>query len=102
MKLKSLFVALTITVMSSSAFAQWYPVQAYVTWNQTQASAQVANHFGWPVRCQGNVFGVTQFGVHRSAWFDQIIPAGQYRYAVVGVFPGEFFINGYANINCAR
>lgn len=102
MKVKSLLFILALTVMSSSAFAQWYPVQAHVTWNQFQATAQVANHFGWPVRCQGNVYGVTQFGFHRSAWFDQIIPAGQYRVAVVGVFPGEVFVKGFANINCMR
>lgn len=102
MKIKTLAVSLCLTLMTSSAFAQWFPVNAHVTWNNFQVTAQVANNFGFLVRCQGNVFGINQFGLQKFAWFDQVIPAGQYRFAAINALPGEYFVNGFARINCIQ
>lgn len=101
MKLKSLVVALFVTLMTSTAFAQqWQRVNAYVSVSNNQVSAQVSNSLVPMMQCRGYVYGQTQYGLVRNAWFNDFVPFNQYRFAYVGTFPNEFFVNGWANIEC--
>ncbi|MFP5385191.1 MAG: hypothetical protein ACLGHN_03885 [Bacteriovoracia bacterium] len=100
MKLKALFIALVLTVLSAPAFAQWNAnAQMFVTPNA--AVARVVNVWGRPVHCTGQVFGLTASGIWFQASFGDIVPAGQYREAVVYtnamINP---FVNGKSNIWC--
>lgn len=98
MKLKSLVMALALT-LSASAFA-WFPANPRMYVLPLEARAEVTNFTGWPIRCQGYVFGRTFYGFVRQAWFDQVIFPGQFRIAVVGAFPADPFVQGWAQINC--
>ena len=99
MKLKSCFLALVFSLLSFSATAQSI---AHVEWflHPTVAVARVVNVWGWPVHCQGRVFGVTASGMPSVAWFNDIIPAGQFREAVVHTIPYNPFIDGRSDILC--
>ena len=100
MKLKALFVGLVLTVLSSSAFAQWN-ANAQMFVRSDVVIARVANIWGRPVHCTGQVFGMTGRGVWLSVNFNDIVPAGQYREAYVNTNPMiDPFINGRSNIWC--
>jgi hypothetical protein len=102
MKLKSFVVACAFALMSVPALAQWFPANARMTVLPFEVRAEVVNFWGWPVRCQGQVFGRTFYGFTRTAWFDQFIPAGQWRFASVYAWPGDNFVWGHSQINCFR
>ncbi|MCM2350370.1 MAG: hypothetical protein NDI69_10145 [Bacteriovoracaceae bacterium] len=99
MKLKSFIVALTLTVMSSSAFA-WVPFNAPVWVIPGQVKVEVANFNQYPIVCKGRALGTLANGqVLQAEFFEQVIYPGQYRYAFVysNYVP---FVNGWAEILC--
>ncbi len=101
MKLKSLLVALFITLSTSSAFAQWFPAQVQATVLPGQVSFVVANPYLQPVVCSGQVFGQTIYGQIFTTYFlEQWMPIGGFSYAYVVATPYAPFAYGWANINC--
>jgi hypothetical protein len=100
LKLKSLFVVLALTVASSAFAQQWRQVNAFANVSQNQVSVQVSNSLIPMMQCRGYVYGQTQTGFVRNAWFADVVPYMQYRYAYVGTFAGEYFVRGWANIEC--
>ena len=100
MKLKSFIVA-SILVLSSSAFAQWFPGRVHMAVYTQQVSAQVMNPYYEPIICSGYVFGQSYGGYVINAFFnEQYLTPGEYRYAYVQASPYAPFVNGWANINC--
>jgi len=101
MKLKLLIVSLSLMILSSSAFAQFFPAQAYVSVLPGRVSAQVYNPYYEPIVCNGQVFGQTFQGpVFNAFFFEQFMPAGQSRFAFVQANPYNPFVRGWANITC--
>lgn len=101
MKLKALFIAAILTAMTSSAFAQFFPGQAFVTVLPLQVSAQVRNPYMRPIICSGQVFGQPAYSPVLTTFFaEQFIPVGGYRFAYVQTLPHNPFVNGWANIHC--
>ncbi len=100
MKLKSLFVA-GLFLVTSTAFAQFFPARVHVSVLPGQVSFQVMNpHFN-PIICNGQVFGRTIYGqVFTSFFAEQFMRAGEFRYAYVNAIPYAPFTNGWANIHC--
>lgn len=100
MKLKTLFIALVLTVLSSPAFAQWN-ANAQMFINSNVVVARVTNVWGRPVHCTGQVFGLTSRGYWAQVNFNDIVPAGQWREAGVSTNPYmDPFVNGRSNIWC--
>jgi hypothetical protein len=99
MKLKALLLTVFLT-FASSAFAQWFPLNAAANINSNQVSVTVTNRLYPMIECQGAVFGRTQYNAIRTAWFRDLVPYGQYRFAYVNTFPGEFFVEGWNDIRC--
>lgn len=100
MKLKSLFIALFLT-LTTSAFAQFFSANPVVTVLPGQVAAQVYNPYYEPIVCNGQVFGQTARGPVFNAFFtEQLMPAGSYRFATVVTNAFTPFIGGWANINC--
>lgn len=99
MKLKAL--ALFSLLISSTAFAQWFPARAHVTVFPGQVAVQVFNPYYEPIICNGQVFGQTMRGPVLTSFFaEQFMPAGSYRFAYVQTTPYAPFVNGWANIHC--
>ena len=100
MKLKSLIIALFLT-LTTSAFAQLFPANPVVTVLPGQVAAQVYNPYYEPIICNGQVFGQTARGAVFNAFFvEQLMPAGSYRFATVVTNAYNPFVGGWANINC--
>ncbi len=100
MKLKVAFIALMMTLASSS-FAQFFAANPNVIVLPGQVSAQVFNPYLRPIICNGQVFGQTAFGQVYSAFFaEQFMPAGTYRQAFVLANGFNPFVTGWANIHC--
>jgi hypothetical protein len=99
MNFKPFFFTVLLT-FASSAFAQWLPLNAAANINQNQVSVNVTNGLYPLIECQGRVFGRTQYNAIRTAWFHDLVPYGQYRFAYVNTFPGEFFVEGWNDIRC--
>ncbi len=98
MKLKVLVVS---ALISTGAFAQWFPAQVQVLSLPLQVSAEVFNHFYEPIICNGQVFGKTAFGQFYSTYFsEQIMFAGSNRFAYVVSTPSNPFVSGWTNIHC--
>lgn len=99
MKFKNLALALVLSAVTSSAFA-FFP--AHVQWfvNPTVAVARVVNVWGYPVFCQGRVFGITANGVPAHAWFRDFVPAGQFREAYLYTNGYNPFINAHSEVFC--
>lgn len=98
MKLKALFLASFL--LSSTAFAQFFPARVAVNVLPGVVTAEVMNPFFQPIICSGQVFGVLATGQLQTTYFlEQILPVGGYRYAYVNsaYIP---FVRGWANINC--
>ena len=101
MKLKSLFVVCLFTLLTSSAFAQWFPGRVNVSVLPGQVAFQVVNPNFRPIICSGQVFGQTVAGPVYSTYFvEQYLVPGDVRYAYVSATPFAPFITGWANINC--
>jgi hypothetical protein len=99
-KLKSLIVT-CVLVLSTSAFAQWYPARVQMTVLPGQVAAQVFNPTYYPLICGGQVFGQTYVGSVFTTYFvEQYIVPGDFRYALVQTSPYLPFVTGWANINC--
>lgn len=100
MKLKSL-VAASLIVLTTTAFAQWFPARVNVTILPGQVAAEVFNPHYEPIICNGQVFGQTvQGAVYNTFFTEQFLPAGGYRFAYVQTTPFSPFIGGWANIHC--
>lgn len=101
MKLKSLIVALFVSLLATPAFAQWFPAQVQASVLPGQVAFVVANPSFQPVICNGQVFGQTTYGQIFTTYFvEQYMPAGAFRYAYVVASPYAPFLSGWANINC--
>ena len=100
MKLKVLIFAITLT-LASSAFAQFFPAKAFVTFQPAQVTVQVYNPYYEPIICNGQVFGRTFSGAVLTTYFtEQFMTAGSYRLAYVNTLPIDLFIAGWSNIHC--
>jgi hypothetical protein len=100
MKLRAL-VASHLFTLTTSAFAQFFPAQAFVTVFPARVSVQVYNPYYEPIVCSGQVFGQTMYGPVLNVFFlEQLMLAGQSSYATVVTNPFNPFVNGWANINC--
>ena len=101
MKLKALLIALSVSLASTSAFAQWFPARINMLVLPGQVSAEVFNPYYEPIICRGEVYGQTIQGPVFNAFFiEQFLPAGGFRYAFVQTTPFAPFIGGWANIYC--
>jgi len=81
--------------------AQFFPATGYVQVLPGQVTAQVYNPHYEPIICNGQVFGQTYTGrVYNAFFYEQLIPAGQYRFVFVQTFPHDPFGNGWSNIVC--
>jgi hypothetical protein len=100
MKFKAIALVSLLLMLTSSAFAQFFPANANVSIQPGRVNAQVYNPNYEPIFCQGYTFGRTSRGVVLNAFFNDIIPPGQYRFAYVHTNPYDPFINGWSNINC--
>lgn len=101
MKLKAFAFALLLVSLSSSAFAHFFPARATVTVLPGKVTAVVYNPYYEPIICSGQVFGQTAHGPVYNAFFvEQILPAGDQRFAFVQTTPFSPFLSGWANINC--
>jgi hypothetical protein len=100
MKIKTFVLVCSLLAMTTSAFAQFFPANANISIQPGQVNAQVYNPNYEPIVCQGHTFGRTSRGLVLNAFFSDIIPPGQYRYAYVHTNPYDPFINGWSNINC--
>lgn len=96
----ALFVS--ITVAAPAAQAMFFPVNPYVQTLPATVSAQVYNPYYEPMLCQGYVYGTTLRGFTMNAYFNSVVPAGQYRYAYVYVNNPylDRFAHGWAQIHC--
>jgi hypothetical protein len=95
---KSIF--LVTLLVSFNTFA-WFKVNAQMWVNPLNVSATVSNNFGYPIFCQGTVYGLTRNGFQAFANFaPQWIPAGTYRTAFVYTNIYNPFINGSSQIYC--
>lgn len=99
MKLKALVIA-SLMALTTSAFAQWFiQPQMFVTPNAVVA--RIVNVWGRPVICQGEVHGLTARGFWYNSFFRDIVPAGQYREAVVVTNPYmDPFVDGRPFLWC--
>lgn len=101
MKLRSLLVAAFFALVTSSAFAQWFPAQVRASVLPGQVAFQVVNPTYYPMVCNGQVFGQTIYGhVFSAGFFNQLIVPGGFRYAYVNAVPYAPFSHGWANIVC--
>jgi len=93
-------LALVTMITSGQAFA-FFPVNPLVQVRPEVVSAQVYNPYYEPIACQGFAFGRTVYGQVFQAYFNDIIPPGQNRFAVVhtNAFANPF-ANGWADIRC--
>ena len=99
MKLIAFVLCVGISLFSNSAKAHFYGnVQVYVY--PHEVSAVVSNHWGQPIHCVGRVYGITQSGHHAFAWFNQVIPMGQYRVAYLTAPYYNPFWRGFSDIQC--
>ncbi len=100
MKLKAFVFLCSLSVISTSAFAQFFPANARMSVFPGQVRAEVFNSNYEPIVCEGYVFGRTASGMELNAFFRDIIPGGQFRHAFVYTNPYNPFMNGWSNINC--
>lgn len=101
MKLRSLLVAAFFALVTSSAFAQWFPGYVTASVLPGQVSFQVANPTYYPILCNGQVFGQTVYGhVFTTGFINQVLVPGDFRYAYVNAVPYAPFSRGWANIVC--
>jgi hypothetical protein len=101
MKLKTLVLAACLSLLTTSAFAQWFPGQVRVSVLPGQVAFQVFNPHYRPIACNGQVFGQTVYGhVFTAGFFNQILPVGGFRMAYVNAVPYAPFARGWANIQC--
>jgi hypothetical protein len=100
MKLKVLlFTAMLAT--ATSAMAQFFPAQTFMSVLPGRVSAQVVNPYFQPIVCSGQVFGQTNYGVVLNAFFvEQLLPPGAHRFAFVQTNPWQPFVHGWSNIHC--
>lgn len=99
MKMKTIVFLGILSVMSSSALAQFF-ANAQIRIHPTIITATVHNFWGRPVVCSGKVEGITFNGIPVTSWFNNIIPAGQFRNAYVYTNSYNPFINATSNIFC--
>lgn len=100
MQLKVLML-ISCWAVVTSAYAQFFPAQAFVRVLPVQVSAQVVNPHFQPIVCSGQVFGQTAYGITLNAHFvEQMLPPGGHRFAFVQTTPYQPFINGWSNIHC--
>jgi hypothetical protein len=100
MKLKASLIALFLFA-STSVFAQFFPAKAFVTVLPGIVTAEVYNPYYEPIICNGQVFGQTAYGAVYNAFFvEQLLPAGDYRFARVNALPMNPFVTGWTNIHC--
>lgn len=100
MSFKALVTFFALSIVSSSAFAQFFPAQAYVAVLPGQVRAEVFNPHYEPIVCEGYVFGRTYRGMVLNAFFRDFIPGGSHRFAFVYTNPYDPFMNGWSNIHC--
>jgi hypothetical protein len=101
MKTKTLFVALTLLIGTSSAFAQFFAARVNMMVLPGQVSAEVYNPFYEPIVCNGLVYGQTALGPVFNAFFtEQIMAPGTFRYAYVMTGPLNPFVGGWSQIHC--
>jgi 4-hydroxybenzoate polyprenyltransferase len=100
MKLKAL-ILISLFSITSSALAQFFPAQAYVTVFPAQVTGQVFNPYMRPIICNGQVFGQTSFGLILNSFFvEQLLPPGTSRFVFVRTNPMQPFVHGWSNIHC--
>lgn len=100
MKIKLYVVALLIS-LTSTAFAQLFPINPIVTVLPGLVTAQIYNPYYEPIICNGQVFGQTVRGPIYNAFFvEQFMVGGSYRYAEVVTNGFNPFIGGNANVTC--
>lgn len=101
MKLRSFIVAAFFALVTSSAFAQWFPGLVRTSVLPGQVAFQVVNPNYQPIVCNGQVFGQTIYGhVFTTGFYNQLILGGGFRYAYVNAVPYAPFARGWANIQC--
>lgn len=100
MKLK-LFLVASFLILTTPAFAQWFPARVNVVVLPGQVAAEVSNPYYEPIICSGQVFGQTVQGQIFTTYFtEQFLPAAGYRYAYVQTTPIAPFVRGWANMHC--
>ena len=101
MNLKSKLILVVMVVTATLNAWAFFPVNPMVQVTPLQVSAQVYNPYYEPIACSGQVFGRTSFGQVATAFFpQQVIPAGQFRFAYVYTNIANPFINGWGTIWC--
>lgn len=99
--MKKVLLALSALMVAVPAFAQYFPARAYVTVLPGQVTAEIFNPYYEPIICNGEVFGQTVAGpVFHSFFYEQLLPAGGYRSALVRADLRNPFVHGWANIHC--
>ena len=96
-----LLLALLISFAPALAQAQWFQVNANVTYSNYQATGAVYNQWSSAIYCQGQVTGVTYYGSYLYAWMDTVIYPGQWAYVYVYTDASNPFVNAGGNINCS-
>ncbi|MFP5519443.1 MAG: hypothetical protein ACLGGX_06035 [Bdellovibrionia bacterium] len=98
--MKSLFATLLLALMLPLSANAYFTPNVQFNIQPYQVAAQVYNHTGSLLYCQGYVYGMTQTGVYYNAWFADYVPPMQYRYAYVYSSYPYYFVNAWADIRC--
>lgn len=98
--MKSLILACAL-FLSTTAFAQFFPMNAQVQVQRNVVRAVVSNHFYEPIECYAIAYGRLNNGQVLTAHLRDFVPMGQFRYAnVFSNMPGLFFVEGWAEAQC--
>jgi hypothetical protein len=101
MKLKFLAAFVLTSMLTSSAFAQFFPARAVVVVLPGRVSVEVYNPYYEPIICSGQVFGQTFAGpLYNTFFHEQYMPAGTTRFAFVQTLVNNPFVHGWSNILC--
>jgi hypothetical protein len=100
-KLRFIVTLLTGIILSSNAFAYWFPARLHVVVLPGQVTAEIYNPYYETIICNGQLYGQTLYGGIMQVFFiEQLLPAGSNRFAFVQTTPINPFVSGWANINC--
>lgn len=98
---RNFLLFVTVFILTSPAFAQWFPAPTNVFVLPGQVRAEVFNPYFSPIICNGQAFGQTNFGqIFNSYFFEQFLFPGDFRFVFVQTTPFAPFVRGWANINC--
>lgn len=91
---------LSFALLFSTTSNAYYLPQVGYQITPDVVTAQIYNSTGYPLFCQGRVYGYTQTGVYLTAWFSDTVLPFNSAYAYVYAYYPHYFVNAWSNIRC--